>query len=79
MPTTRRPTARGRRWRLSPEVIARWRAVRPHGIRFDVRGTGGGFYDETLASLLGESTLLAQNDDDMRALHAALEAAVGHG
>ena len=79
MPTNRTATVRARRWRITPAAVERWRVVRPGGISFSVRGCGGGFEDDELAEIFGESTLLAQNDDDMRALHAALEAAVGHG
>ena len=76
MPTNRTTVSRGRRYRLTPEAIARWRQVRPHGISLGTSAGGAGFEDEELAKLFGESTLLAQRHEDMQALFAALERAV---
>jgi hypothetical protein len=78
MPTNRRPPDRFRPFRITPELIARWRLVRPGGIDLGAPGSGqrAGFEDPELAELCGEHHLLAQRSEDMEALFAALERAV---
>lgn len=69
------------RLRISPEAVARWRVVRPHGIHFGgphPKSPADFVDDEELGELLGIPALLAWESEVLRAVFDALEEAVAH-
>jgi len=60
--------------RVTPEALARWRVVRPHGLHFAGTVCPADFVDDDeLGELLGQPALLATTPEHLQAIHDALE------